>query len=494
MNNENKINLSVDSDGNVLKCAKGASAGECGYVPGSKVCAKCGAMPVEVKMVPVDQGYDDIFEDEEQISEKAMPVPEVDMEDADESDEESEDSMTEEKTNFYEKYGYEEYMKKYGKKPWVMNAEDDESEMEEEMMAKQAGKKQMMSKPEMTEDDEDSEMEDEDSEDVDTEEEAIDMDEDDEDQEKMMQRHNSARKRRIESMGMKSEDFDNGAYLCWAEKKTHPADSPVCDNCKGGCVQEKGMPDILTVEGLAEKMFNGTVVESGYSQKADMFVVDVELKSGKVNEVYFEGSTGEVLGFTRLDLESFDSKSAFEDVIVIDYVEAAEIAVKSIDGEVISVEPDIFEGIDSYAVEIDGFDGKSYDVFISLDGEVLGYDKYEEDETEDIEAEAAEIALKRAFSDERRMQLAEEGMALPDGSYPIVSEEDLRNAIQAFGRAKDKEAAKLHIMKRAKDMGKEDLIPANWTGGTETDKKGIDEEIMASLAEFEKLQAEIESN
>ena len=130
-------------------------------------------------------------------------------------------------------------------------------------------------------------------------------------------------------------------------------------------------------------------------------------------------------------------------------------------------------------------------MYVALDGDVLGYDKYEPEEAEEIEAEAAEIALKRAFSEEKRTELAKEGMALPDGSYPIVSEEDLRNAIQAFGRAKDKEAAKAHIMKRARALGAESLIPENWKAkASEKTEEASDAEFLAALAEFQILEAE----
>jgi len=74
----------------------------------------------------------------------------------------------------------------------------------------------------------------------------------------------------------------------------------------------------------------------------------------------------------------------------------------------------------------------------------------------------AEMELKRAFSAEKRRDLAKSGMALPDGSFPIVTTEDLKNAIMAFGRAKNKAAAKRHIIKRAKALKKADLIPENW--------------------------------
>jgi len=74
----------------------------------------------------------------------------------------------------------------------------------------------------------------------------------------------------------------------------------------------------------------------------------------------------------------------------------------------------------------------------------------------------AEMELKRAFSPEKRRDLAKSGMALPDGSFPIVTTEDLKNAIMAFGRAKSKAAAKRHIVKRARALKRTDLIPDNW--------------------------------
>jgi len=87
---------------------------------------------------------------------------------------------------------------------------------------------------------------------------------------------------------------------------------------------------------------------------------------------------------------------------------------------------------------------------------------------------------KGMYSDEERMKLVEEGMALPDGSYPIKNVEDLKNAIQAYGRAKDKEKAKAHIMKRAKQLKAEELIPENWN-----------EEKTMDFAEFELLKEQL---
>jgi len=72
------------------------------------------------------------------------------------------------------------------------------------------------------------------------------------------------------------------------------------------------------------------------------------------------------------------------------------------------------------------------------------------------------ILNERPVSPEEREKLADKGEALPDGSFPIATEQDLKNAIKAHGRAKDPEKAKKFIIKRAKEMGKEDLLPDDW--------------------------------
>ena len=53
-------------------------------------------------------------------------------------------------------------------------------------------------------------------------------------------------------------------------------------------------------------------------------------------------------------------------------------------------------------------------------------------------------------------------VAMPDGSYPINNVEDLKNAIQAFGRAKHPDLVKEHIISRAKTLGHVDLLPEKW--------------------------------
>jgi hypothetical protein len=66
------------------------------------------------------------------------------------------------------------------------------------------------------------------------------------------------------------------------------------------------------------------------------------------------------------------------------------------------------------------------------------------------------------FSASRRRTLAKSGAALRDGSYPILNVNDLTNAIQAIGRAKNPAAAKAHIKKRARALGATSKIPVSW--------------------------------
>ena len=72
-----------------------------------------------------------------------------------------------------------------------------------------------------------------------------------------------------------------------------------------------------------------------------------------------------------------------------------------------------------------------------------------------------EFLIEKEFTEEQRNALADKGFALPDGSFPIETVADLKNAIQAYGRAKDQSLAAKHIAKRAKALGQEDLIPTS---------------------------------
>ena len=86
-----------------------------------------------------------------------------------------------------------------------------------------------------------------------------------------------------------------------------------------------------------------------------------------------------------------------------------------------------------------------------------------------------------------RQKLAKSGKAMPGGSFPIRNGEDLKNAIKAFGRAKSSEKAdvKRHIIKRARALGKSDLIPDTWGSYSSKAVTASAEELKARLASAE---------
>jgi len=73
---------------------------------------------------------------------------------------------------------------------------------------------------------------------------------------------------------------------------------------------------------------------------------------------------------------------------------------------------------------------------------------------------------KRDYSPKQRRAMAARGQALPDGSFPIANVNDLRNAIQSVGRAANYEKAKAHIARRARALGRTDLLPEDWKQST----------------------------
>lgn len=69
---------------------------------------------------------------------------------------------------------------------------------------------------------------------------------------------------------------------------------------------------------------------------------------------------------------------------------------------------------------------------------------------------------KKEFNAKQRRAMAGKGQAMPDGSYPIANENDLKNAIQSFGRAKNPSAVKRHIITRARALGMTAMLPEEW--------------------------------
>jgi len=427
-----------------IECAKGLELAECGYKPGSKVCGKCGAKAVT--------------QTEEAVPADAAP------------------EVAEEKS---------EWVSASDEK--VAKMAHEETEMaEEEMPMPNPKKKKKPALPAVAEEDE--EDEEDMPEDLDDEEEKMYGE-----IEKMMEQRKKARAKRMETMGVKSADYDDLAFVCAIERRVYAGGSEICASCPGGCEQQDTMPSLLEVEGMAESMFAGKVLDSGYADEVDIFVVDVQRKDGKPVEAYFDGTSGECMGWHLLNEDLIGEVATVPGQKVISFSEASAIATKSIDGEVVSVDADMFDGYDAYAVEIEGLDGKSYDVYVGVDGEILGFDEYDPEEAADIDEEVADIALKAMYDEDERMEMAKGGMAMADGSYPIKDEEDLKMAIMAVGRAKDQDEAKMHCMKRAKELGKDDMIPESWNSEKPNEKVLLDDEakeFLSSLMELEMLEIE----
>ena len=84
------------------------------------------------------------------------------------------------------------------------------------------------------------------------------------------------------------------------------------------------------------------------------------------------------------------------------------------------------------------------------------------DQTPDA-IDAALGAEKRKFSAAEREKDAEAGVAMPDGSYPIKSADDVENAVRDYNRSGQKPDVKAHIIARAKAIGAESALPDDWT-------------------------------
>jgi Putative phage serine protease XkdF len=68
----------------------------------------------------------------------------------------------------------------------------------------------------------------------------------------------------------------------------------------------------------------------------------------------------------------------------------------------------------------------------------------------------------RQFSTDERKDMADKGIALPDGSFPIPDEAHLHAAIRLIGQAPDPQSAMNHTIERAQTMGMEHALPEAW--------------------------------
>jgi hypothetical protein len=80
----------------------------------------------------------------------------------------------------------------------------------------------------------------------------------------------------------------------------------------------------------------------------------------------------------------------------------------------------------------------------------------------EVSLDTSQVMEFKDFSDEERAKLAKKNEAMPGGAFPIRNGADLHNAIQSIGRAKDPEAAKAWIVKRARQLNMTDQLPDSW--------------------------------
>lgn len=73
-----------------------------------------------------------------------------------------------------------------------------------------------------------------------------------------------------------------------------------------------------------------------------------------------------------------------------------------------------------------------------------------------------------------RRREAANGEAEPDGSYPIRSAQDVRNAVNDYNRSNGTAKDKAHIIARARAIGAEDALPDDW-------RKSLSEELAYTV-------------
>lgn len=96
----------------------------------------------------------------------------------------------------------------------------------------------------------------------------------------------------------------------------------------------------------------------------------------------------------------------------------------------------------------------------------------------DVDVEGDEL---KDYSPEARERMAKSGEALPDGSFPIADCADLKNAIQAVGRASDPGKARAHIKKRMNALDCHVELPDDWNINETEDPTVTEEQKTAGI-------------
>lgn len=214
---------------------------------------------------------------------------------------------------------------------------------------------------------------------------------------------------KLEKMGVK--DASAGSFLCAFDRKVLNEGAEPCEGCSGGCFPVKGGADLLEIEVKAEEMYDATVVDSGYSDQYDKFVVDLRRKDGRLIEAIFSGA-GEDEGWHPIPESAL---TLGDDVIGGD--EAIELALGAVQGKALSVGVQMFDGSVAYCIEVDGSDGYSYDVFVDTEGKVLALDQWEYEtssiepaEQKDASSSELEAALLEFEALRTEEELREQGL------------------------------------------------------------------------------------
>jgi phage head maturation protease len=102
----------------------------------------------------------------------------------------------------------------------------------------------------------------------------------------------------------------------------------------------------------------------------------------------------------------------------------------------------------------------------------------------------------KAYTQAERDAMAKSGEAMPDGSYPIKTRDDVQAAIDTVGMGKaPADDIKAHIIKRADALGCSDMLPKTWTSGKSLNDQitfavGAVQEAVDSASRVAALRAE----
>ena len=210
-------------------------------------------------------------------------------------------------------------------------------------------------------------------------------------------------------------------FLCGStrEIKSLTGASP-CDDCTGGCVSMDARPDLLEIEAMAEDIIGGKALYSGYADEHDMFAVQVRRKDGKAVEAFFTGD-GELDGWLRIP----ESEVFIKDANVVDINTAVEAALGAVEGKALAIAIGRLDDKEIYVVEVEGADGKSYDVHVATEGKVLSFDE-RITETKTIEPEA-EVEVK----DDQADIEAKDDESTDEKSAVLLDEQEELQAVDA---------------------------------------------------------------